>query len=337
MARAVKFGYMLDFRNRPDSGFGFPQLYNEMFRQIELADQSGLDSIWVSEHHCTDDGYLPSVMPVLAAIAARTRRVTIGSFVVLMPFYHPLRLAEDAAVVDVISGGRLRLGIGKGYRAEEFEGFGIARKERLGRTLEGIEILKRAWTGERFSFEGRYFRFDNVRVLPSPTSKPYPELLWGGMTPKAIRRAAELDMSFVCNLGAREMELYLDALRQLGKNPAGYSIVNSRIVYLADSAEQAWRDIEGPLLYQTELYAKWLSAAAGTDPSKSPIRPDPERLRRASLLGPPAQVAEQLAHLIEQTPMTEMIMGMQLPGLAPAKAMRSLERFAAEVLPALRR
>ena len=161
--RKVKVGYQLDFRNPPGSALSFRELYNELLAQVEAAEQLGFDSIWLTEHHFTDDGDSPALMPAAAAIAARTTRVSIGTYVLLAPFWHPLKLAEDAAFVDVISGGRLRLGIGLGYRAEEFEGFGIPRAQRLGRTLETIEILKQAWTGERFSFEGEYFQFRNVR------------------------------------------------------------------------------------------------------------------------------------------------------------------------------
>ena len=188
--RKVKVGYQLDFRNPPGSALSFRDLYRESLAQAETAEQLGFDSIWLTEHHFTDDGYLPALMPAAAAVAARTTRVTIGTFVLLAPFYHPLKLAEDAAFVDVVSGGRLRLGIGQGYRDEEFEGFGVPREQRLGRTLETIEILKLAWNGERFSFDGKYFNFHDVRVLPRPVSEPYPELLWGAGAAKAIRRAA---------------------------------------------------------------------------------------------------------------------------------------------------
>jgi alkanesulfonate monooxygenase SsuD/methylene tetrahydromethanopterin reductase-like flavin-dependent oxidoreductase (luciferase family) len=335
--RKVKVGYQLDFRNPPGSPIPFPELYAAMLAQVEAAEALGFDSIWLTEHHFTDDGYLPAMMPAAAAIAARTRRVTIGTYVLLAPFQHPLKLAEDAAVVDVISNGRLRLGIGQGYRQEEFDGFGVARAERMGRTLETIEILKRAWTGERFSHEGRYYRFRDVRVLPTPASRPYPELLWGAGAPKAIRRAAAMDLSFACVGGRREIGIYLDALKAAGKDPARYSIVNSRVVYIADSEGEAWNDARGALMYQAELYGKWLSAAAGTtDQSKVLIRPDPERLRRTSILGPPAQVRDRIAEVLESAPMTELIVVTQLPGLDPAKAHRSLERFGREVLPALK-
>ena len=334
--RKVKVGYQLDFRNPPGSPRSFRELYRESLAQVQAAEQLGFNSIWLTEHHFTDDGYLPALMPAAAAIAARTTRVTIGTFVVLAPFFHPLKLAEDAAFVDVVSGGRLRLGIGLGYRAEEFAGFGVPRAQRLGRTLETIEILKLAWTGKRFSFDGKYFKFRDVRVL-RPAAEPHPELLWEAGAAKSIRRAAELDLSFACVGGRREIGIYLEALKAAGKDPARYSIVNSRVVYVADSEEQAWRDTRDALMYQAELYGIWLSAAAGTtDQSKVLIRPDPERLRRTSVLGTASEVGAKLEEILASTPMTELIVVMQLPGLDPAKTRRSLDRFGAEVLPRLK-
>jgi alkanesulfonate monooxygenase SsuD/methylene tetrahydromethanopterin reductase-like flavin-dependent oxidoreductase (luciferase family) len=331
----MKFGYMFDFRQPP----GTPtedtrSFYPAMFEQIDFLDQAGFDSIWITEHHFVDDGYLAAAMPMMAAIAARTRRATIGSFVILAPFYNPLRLAEDTALIDAMSGGRLRLGIGLGYRLEEFDVFQIPRKERLGRTLETVEILKRAWSGERFSFEGKYFKFRDARVLPKPLSSPFPELLWGGMAPEAIRRAAKLDMGFACNLGAREVATYHEALRELGKDPAKYNIVNSRLVFVADTAGEAWNQIAPHLRYQMSIYAKWL--AEGEITTGGHFDSNLEGLRKSAVLGPPDRVIEQLKGVIAKTPMTEMVLSMQIPGLDPKLAMRSLKRFAAEVLPALR-
>jgi alkanesulfonate monooxygenase SsuD/methylene tetrahydromethanopterin reductase-like flavin-dependent oxidoreductase (luciferase family) len=333
---SIKFGYQVDFRNPPGSGRSFGDLYHAMFRQIQRAEELGFDSIWLTEHHLTDDGYLPALMPMAAAIAARTQRVQIGTYVLLFPFYHPIKLAEDIAVVDVISGGRLRIGVGQAYRAEEFAAFGINKKQRLGRTLETIEILKLAWSGERFSFKGKYFDLTDVRVLPRPISQPHPELLWGVGAPKGIQRAAQMGLSFATVGAASAIRIYHDALKALGKDPAAFSVVGSRTVYVADSAEQAWKDIEAPSMYWAENYGKWLSQHAGTDISKAQIRPDPERLKRVSVLGPPAEVRRRLAQVIEEDKLTDLIITTQLPGLDPAKALHSLERFGSEVLPFLK-
>jgi alkanesulfonate monooxygenase SsuD/methylene tetrahydromethanopterin reductase-like flavin-dependent oxidoreductase (luciferase family) len=333
MTTPIKFGYMLDFRNPESSHLDFGTFYTEMFRQIEFIERAGFHSIWLTEHHFVDDGYLAPIMPMLAAIATRTTRLKLGTYVLLAPLYHPLRLAEDAAMIDVLSGGRLRLGIGMGYRDEEFDALQVSRKTRLSRTLETIEILKRAWTGERFSFEGKHFNFHDVRIVPRPTSRPYPELLWGGMTTKAIQRGAELGLGFACNLGRHQLDIYREAMRAHGKDPAAYSIVNSRIVYVADDEKKAWDDIEAAAMYQAGLYGKWLSAAS---PGQNWIQPDPNQLKASSVIGSPETVLARLSEVIETSGATELIINMQLPGLAPAKAMRSLERFAHEVLPKLR-
>ncbi len=333
MTTPIKFGYMLDFRNPKFSNLDFGTFYSEMFRQIDFVERAGFHSIWVTEHHFVDDGYLAPVMPMLAAVAARTSRITLGTYVLLAPLYHPLRLAEDAAMIDVLSGGRLRLGIGMGYRDEEFDALQVSKKTRYSRTLETIEILKRAWSGETFSFAGKHFNFHDVRVVPRPISRPYPELLWGGMTTKAIQRAAELDLGFACNLGRHQIEIYREAMRARGKDPAAYSLVNSRIVYVADDEPKAWNDIEAAAMYQAGLYGKWLSAAS---PGQQWIQPDANQLKSSSIIGSPETVRAKLAEVIETASPTELIINMQLPGLAPAKTMRSLARFTTEVLPKLR-
>ncbi|HLW69198.1 MAG TPA: LLM class flavin-dependent oxidoreductase [Candidatus Binataceae bacterium] len=330
----IKFGYVMGFRNpRGLSKLSDADFYSAMFEQIEYLDRAGFETIWTTEHHFVEDGYLSSVMPMMAAMAARTKRVKVGSFVLLGPFYHPLRLAEDAALIDVISNGRLRLGIGVGYRLEEFEILQVPIKERLGRTLEGIEIMKRAWTGERFSFAGKYFNFKNALVRPKPVSLKGPELLWGGMAPKSIKRSAQMDLGFACNLGAAEINQYHDALRELGKDPRGYSVINTRQVYVADSEDQAWAEIEPGLMYQMKLYGEWLSA--GGIAGSSVYRPDAEALRKSSILGPPHRVIGQLKELVAHVPMTELAIMIQQPGLDPKLAMRSLQRFSTEVLPVL--
>jgi len=133
----------------PGSKRTFSQEYRETIDLVRLAETVGFDSAWVSEHHGAGDGYMSGLLPTLAALAAVTDRIRLGTGVMLAPFYDPLRLAEDAATVDLISGGRLILGLGLGWREEEFRMFGVPIGERLRRTVETVEILRRAWTGTR--------------------------------------------------------------------------------------------------------------------------------------------------------------------------------------------
>ena len=153
MARKpLRLGVAYDFRNPPESGLTHQQLYAAIMEQVVWLDGLGLDLVWFTEHHFVDDGYLPSWIPVAAAMAARTRKVRFSCDVCLLPFNHPIRLAEDLAVLDNISGGRVEIGVGMGYAPHEFRGFGMPVARRVSLTDEGIEVLKRAFTGETFSF-----------------------------------------------------------------------------------------------------------------------------------------------------------------------------------------
>ncbi|HVM11893.1 MAG TPA: LLM class flavin-dependent oxidoreductase, partial [Actinomycetota bacterium] len=173
----------------PESGRSFADEYHDIIELARLGESLGFDSVWVSEHHGAGDGYLPSLLPVLGAIAAVTDRVRLGTGVLLTPFHHPLRLAEDAAVVDQLSGGRLILGLGLGWREEEFRMFGVPIRERVGRTLETVEILRKAWTGERFTHRGRAFPLEDVRVTPPPARDDGIPIYVGGHVEAACRRA----------------------------------------------------------------------------------------------------------------------------------------------------
>ena len=129
-------------------------------------EHNGFDDVWLSEHHFIDDGYLPSILPAAAAIAARTKRIRIASGVLLMPFHNPVRLAEDIAVVDIISGGRFELGVGVGFKLEEFESFGVPFKQRGVRTNQSLEVIRRALAGETVTFKSEFFDFHNIKVMP---------------------------------------------------------------------------------------------------------------------------------------------------------------------------
>jgi alkanesulfonate monooxygenase SsuD/methylene tetrahydromethanopterin reductase-like flavin-dependent oxidoreductase (luciferase family) len=142
----MKFGVMYDFRNPRGAWWKpYPTLLREFLGQIVGIEEMGYDNIWVTEHHFVEDDYNPSVMTAMAAIAARTERIRIGSFVMLMPFQDPVRIAEDGACVDNWSNGRLELGVGQGYRIDEFAGFCMPRRERSARMAEGIELVDRLW------------------------------------------------------------------------------------------------------------------------------------------------------------------------------------------------
>src|SRR5580704_4576161 len=166
--RKIRFGLWYDFRNPTQWPQSADRLYAETLDQIAWGENHGFDDVWLSEHHFIEDGYVPSIMPMPAAIAARTKRIRISSGVLLMPFHNPVRLAEDIAVVDAVSGGRFELGVGVGYKLEEFEGFNVAFKERGGRTNEALGIIRRLLDGETLTSKGKFFELKNVKVTPEP-------------------------------------------------------------------------------------------------------------------------------------------------------------------------
>ncbi|MDH4077760.1 MAG: LLM class flavin-dependent oxidoreductase, partial [Acidimicrobiia bacterium] len=168
MALPLRFGIVHDFRCPPGSDVPMPRVYAETFEQIELAEQLGLELCWFTEHHFIEDGYLPNFVPVAGAAAARTTTMRFSTDICLLPFRHPIRLAEDLAILDNISDGRMELGAGMGYAAHEFAGFGVPRKNRVSLTEETLDILRLAWMGERFSYHGKRWSFDDVLVTPRP-------------------------------------------------------------------------------------------------------------------------------------------------------------------------
>jgi alkanesulfonate monooxygenase SsuD/methylene tetrahydromethanopterin reductase-like flavin-dependent oxidoreductase (luciferase family) len=189
----LRIGVVYDFRNPPGSEIDTPRLYAEILEQVVWLDGLGLDLVWFTEHHFVEDGYLPSWTPVAGAMAARTRRVRFSSDICLLPFNHPLRLAEDLAVLDNLSGGRVELGVGMGYAPHEFRGFGQPLPQRVSRTEEGLEVLRRCFTGERFSFHGTRYHFDDVIVRPRYLQPGGPPLWLAAMSAGGARRAAKFD------------------------------------------------------------------------------------------------------------------------------------------------
>lgn len=198
----MKIGLMYSLQAPERFGVTAGQVYRDALDQLAWVDEHapGIDSVWLTEHHGFPDGYLPSPMIGAAAVAARTRRIRIAQGIVLLPLYgHPLRLAEDSAVIDQLSNGRFELGVGMGYRQDEFDAFGLELRTRKGRFDEGLDIIEQAFTGERFSYEGRYYNVLGGIVTPPPVQSPLP--IWlGAATPVSRRRVAERGHNLLISL-----------------------------------------------------------------------------------------------------------------------------------------
>ena len=212
----MRFGFMMPFQNPPRWARPYPELYREYIEQTVFAEELGYDTIWLTEHHFDDDGWSPSLLPLAAGIATRTSRIRIGTFILILPFQHALRVAEDAATVDILSNGRLDLGVGKGYRVKEFTGFGIPRDQREALLEEGLEVIRRAWTEESFSFEGKFYQLRDVRLSPRPVQQPHPPVWIGARGKKSVERAARLGCHLM-GTGEFELQQFYDHALKIGR------------------------------------------------------------------------------------------------------------------------
>ncbi len=185
----MKFA-VLQFFSWPQRRVGLATVYARALERIEIMDRTGYDAVWLAEHHFSSFSVCPSVHMVGILAAARTRRLRIGTGVSLAPFYHPLRLAEEVALLDVLSGGRVNWGAGRGFARVEFEAFGVPPEESTARFRETVEIVLRAWTDERLQFTGEHFRFDGIEVLPKPLQHPHPPVWMAASSDGAIDWAA---------------------------------------------------------------------------------------------------------------------------------------------------
>jgi alkanesulfonate monooxygenase SsuD/methylene tetrahydromethanopterin reductase-like flavin-dependent oxidoreductase (luciferase family) len=328
---APTFGLWYDFRQRLPLG-DYARFYAECLKEIEEGEALGLKGVWLSEHHFVDDGYLPSPLVVAAAIAARTTTMTVGTNVLLLPMHHPLRVAEDVAVADLVSGGRFVLGVGQGYVEHEFEALGYERRYRPSLFEEGIEVIRHALEGGRTGYEGKRWRFDDLPFEPRPKGKL--PIYVGAFADPAIDRAARLADGFLASAGGgafgQTYKKLRAALERHGRAGEAFPYVASGVAFVHEDAGRA-REIVGPAIaYQRTRYAEW-----GTDrgePSPGPIREQDLPWERY-LVGTPEEVADGLISLHEEAPYDHLCFWGRLPGVTHEQALANMRLFASEVVP----
>ncbi|MEX0783825.1 MAG: LLM class flavin-dependent oxidoreductase [Dehalococcoidia bacterium] len=329
--RSIHFGLWYDFRNPPQWQRPVGELYARTLDHIVYAERLGFDTIWTSEHHFIEDAYSPSLLPICAAIAARTTRVRIGTNILLLPFHDPLRIAEDAATVDAISGGRFDLGVAVGYKNEEFEGFDIPRKHRAPRMEEAVEVIRAAWAPGTFSFAGKHFTYNGVNVTPKPVQDPMP-LWFGGFSEPAVRRAARLGDGLLA--AANVIPVYLDELERLGKPVPPRIAITLPWAMVAEDPDAAWAEIAEHILYQRSNYARWFAAAGTPIFGEVPASADELRQRGPDIVVTPARAREIVEGVVERLPVSHLYWWAIPPGVSPKATYRSMELFAREVMAA---
>lgn len=311
--------------------------FEKSVQQAELAERLGYDSISIAEHH-NAIGYVPLPLMALAAIATRTNRLLLGSNIVILPLYHPVQVAEQAAMVQFISRGRLLFGVGLGYLPEEFASMSVPFEERAGRMAESLSVLKRLWTEEDVSFDGTYYHFQHATVRPRLDQIGQPPVLVGGWVEAAIRRAARLADGWIpgptvnFEVLGHCYSIFRDELARQGK-PLDVEYRAARELFCATTREKAI-EIGGRSMYQfyRDTYLQW----------PHPYLREPERhmsyeelAQDRFVIGDPDECAEAVRKL-HDTGITHLTFRMQPPGVRWDAAVASMKLFMEQVVPQFR-
>ena len=338
----MRFGVMHDFRNPKRWFIPSPDFYSAMIDQVVTMEHLGYDHVWLTEHHFTDDAYNPVPLTMASALAVRTSRIRIGTFVMLMPFIHPARAAEEIILADILSQGRFDIGVGMGYTHEEFDAFCMKRGERGARFEEGVTLMRKLLSEEKVTFDGRFTQVNNMTLMPRPVQHPHPPLWIGARGPKGIKRAAELGANLMATLGPDPAPLYLETLQALGRDPKQFKVAQLRMVYVANSDDQAWDEAQHHLWHVFDYYRAVLATSNDVEGDAAPwpisraedLRNSP--MAADLLIGSPATVASKLDTFCKNYKCTDFIMSTHFAGLDPKKSTRSLELFAKEIMPTFR-
>jgi Coenzyme F420-dependent N5,N10-methylene tetrahydromethanopterin reductase and related flavin-dependent oxidoreductases len=323
------FTLRFDMRAPSEGPADIGDLYEAAIEMSVWGEEHGAMSVVLSEHHASPDGYLPSPLLLAAAIAARTATVPITVAALLLPLHDPVRLAEDMAVLDVMSRGRVGYVAGLGYRPEEYAMFGQSLAQRGVRMDECLTVLQRAWSGEEFAYDGR-----TVRVTPRPSTPGGPFLMYGGGSPAAARRAARFGLGFLAQTWAPGLEdTYRDECARVGKG-AGMCIVpapgSATTVFVAEDLDRAWHRIGPFMLHDAGMYASWLRDAAAASKSTAPTIEAMRAEARAYRVLTPEQAVEYV-RTYGMLPLHPLC-----GGCPPELAWETLHLVADQVLPALR-
>jgi len=318
-------GIYFDLRSSPEWAATPSRLYGFTLEMCELAESLGCHSVWLSEHHLFDDGYLPQPLTMAAAIAARTQHMRIGTAIVIAPLHHPVELAEQAAIVDLLSDGRLDLGLGAGYRVPEYELFGAELARRYTTTDSRARELRRLWSEV---------------LTPTPVQERLP--IWMGYQgPQGARRAGLLGEGLLSPDKAL-WPAYRQGLLDGGHEGAQARMAGNFQSWLSDDPERDWPVVAGHVARQLDSYRRYM--VEGTDtPTPRPVDPDKLRARGTDagvlsylLYGTPDQVAADIAAATEGAPVETVFLWASIAGMDEAMVARQIELICTELAPRLR-
>ena len=326
------------------------EVYAHALEEARLAEAVGFDAVWLAEHHFSVYGLCPSLAVLAAAIARETRRVRIGTSVVVAPFAHPVRIAEEFAMVDILSGGRLDFGIGRGYQPKEFRGLGISMEKTRERFDEVVEVVRRAWTDDRVTFEGEFYQVRDLRVLPKPVQKPHPPFWTAAVSPDTYTLAARRGFKILTapsftpwDLLRKNFDAYRAAWREAHGTDAGAEICMNKIIHVADSGKQAREDLREPTRWFFQTQAGLIADAEGVPPEQYKFYrrvrenllalSDEKALDEATISGDPEEVADKIRQHHEALGITYFMASFNRGGIPHDRIVRSMRLFGEKVMP----
>ncbi|GIW42414.1 MAG: luciferase [Candidatus Binatia bacterium] len=335
-------------------------VFRNELSQLVLAEEQGYDAAWLAEHHFSRYGIAPSIHLNAAYLAARTKKLRIGTAVTILPFFHPLRVAEEIAMLDHLSEGRIDWGVGRGYQGHEFAGFGVDITQSHLLFREQLEIVRGAWTNERFGYEGKFFRFEPLEVLPKPVQKPHPPIRVAAISPSTLEWAADhgypvLTDQFSPTDRIAEMRgVYFERLRKAGIDPGSFELPVLRHVYVGKTFARAREEARPALLWYYRALARVGSPGGPSgkipenysfyrlfgegyfDPDRDPDGFCAFLFDQCTIVGDAAFCREKIAELRERCRLDYLIAWQNFGCLPHEATLESQKRLIEEVAPAFR-
>lgn len=307
---------------------------DELVTQTRLADEAGFDLVSIGEHHFTDSHQYLLNESCLSHVAQHVGDMRLVSTLILLPYHNPARIAELGATLDILSDGQFTMGVGLGYRQQEYDVFGIDRETAVGRLAEGIEIVKRLWTEEQVTYEGKHFQLDGVSIRPQPLQEPRPPIWAGASNESSVRRAARTADAFLgahvpFDLARRQIEDFRDEREAQGRDEGEVGLI--REAYVAETTEAAEAIVREPLMGKYDSYSDWgQDDVIEGDDFDSPW----DKLRHERfLVGTPEEILAEIERYREAMDLDYVFVRTQFPGQDFEDVHSSIELFGDEVIP----
>ena len=332
------------------------EIIDEQIDIMVRAEEYGFDSVWPAEHHFREYGHCATPALTLAALAARTKKIRLGTGVVVLPLNHPMRVAEDYAFLDVLSNGRIDLGIGRGYQPHEYQGYGVDQTRSRDIFREGVEIIQKAWTEERFSYDGEFYQASRPERAPEAAPAAAPADLDGvalagdvrDVRPLRLQPALRARLRLQRQPGAVQIEQYREALRAHGRDPENFEIAGAEHDLRRGHQPGALDEFEDGVMWYYHTFQKYVAPPKGQEavPTFEMYTRARDLLASATwdavvqggavVAGSPDQVVDRIGRMTETCGFTDYLCWTRIGGLDHAKVMRSMELMASKVMPQLR-